>query len=123
MNILVIEDDLMTRKIIEKTLQQPGHFVTSSLSAKDALETLKTQDFDVILIDIHMPDMNGIKLIEKIRNELNCITPVAILTRDKAESTVRKAFEAGADDYIIKPFNEHELLERLNKLKNKKKQG
>ena len=116
MKILVTEDDLMTRKVIQKTLEQAGMEVVTASNGDEALGILSKQSFDIMLIDIHMPGYSGIDLIKKIRNKLADNTPIAIVTRDQGEVMARKAFEEGADDYIIKPFEPQYLLERIEKL-------
>ncbi len=119
MKILVTEDDPMTRKVIEKALTTAGMEVVTSENGNDALNILSSQSFDVILIDIHMPVFNGIELIKKIRDDLCINTPIAIVTREKSETMVRDAFEAGADDYISKPFEKDYLLKRIEKISAK----
>lgn len=116
MNILIADDDPMTRKILEKTIQKGGHKVVSASNSSDALSRLQNENFTVVLIDIYMPGMDGIGLISVIRNELNNNVPIGVITRDKSEEMVLKAFEAGADDFILKPFDMDDLQRRIIKL-------
>ena len=118
MKILVAEDDSLTRKVLQKTLHKAGFNVILAKNAKEAIAGFEQSKPEIILIDIYMPGMDGIKLIRLIR-DLNINIPVAVITRDKSEEMVVKAFEAGADDFILKPFDEQDLTERLLKLRAK----
>lgn len=119
MRILITEDDTLTRKILQKSIQKTGFDVITAKNAKEAVSKLKDNKFDIILIDIYMPGIDGIDLIRIIRNEMKSNIPIAVLTRDKSEEMVVKAFEAGADDFILKPFDEDELTARIIKLGTK----
>lgn len=121
MKILVCEDDNMTLKAIEHKLKQDNYDVIPALDGKDAMDKLKTEAFDLILTDLHMPYISGLELISFIRNELKLNAPIIMLTRVGIEETVLQAFELGADDYITKPFSPAELTLRVKKmlLKNK----
>jgi DNA-binding response OmpR family regulator len=116
MKILITEDDTLTRKVLEKSIQKAGDCTVSSSSGEDAVLKLQNEIFDVVLIDIHMPGLDGIELIRIIRNELKNNVPIGVITRDKSEEMVLKAFEAGADDFIIKPFDDIYLQKRILKL-------
>ncbi|MFO7658319.1 MAG: response regulator [Bacteroidales bacterium] len=116
MKVLVTEDDEITRKLLKKCIQNAGFEVVMADNAHKAIEILGKKRFDAIIVDIYMPGIDGIELIRIIRNELKNNIPIAVLSREKSEMMVVKAFEAGADDFIIKPFEANNLTDRLNKL-------
>ncbi len=119
MKILITEDDALTRKILQKSLNNSGFEIFLAKNAKEAISRLKTDKLDLLLLDIYMPGIDGIELIHIIRNDLKNNIPIAVITRDKSEEMVVKAFEAGADDFILKPFDDEDLSKRLVKLAEK----
>mgnify|MGYP000029445426 FL=1 len=115
MRVLVVEDDNMTRKALEHRMRLDGYDVFSANDGKQAVEILKTGNFDVLLTDLHMPNFSGLDLIRFVRNELKSNMPIIMVTRVGLEETVLAAFELGADDYITKPFSPEELSLRVKK--------
>lgn len=116
MKILICEDDLMTSKAVEHHLKRNGFDTITALNGREAIDKLVIDNFDILLVDIHMPYMNGLELISYIRNELKSHMPIVVLTRVGLEETAEEAFSLGADDYITKPFNPDELTVRLKRL-------
>ncbi len=112
--ILVVEDEPDHARFTEYVLRKKGYAVAVTSSAASAVDLAKNQDFDVILLDVMLPDGNGIDVCEKIRQvERLKNVPIMMLT---AKSDIRdkiKSFQAGADDYIVKPFQLEELLARV----------
>lgn len=108
--VLVIDDEEMIRTMLSKCLTAEGFVVYTADSAKKALELLKVVP-DVILLDINMPEMNGIELCHHIREHISC--PILFLTARVTEQDVIKGLSVGGDDYITKPFSMDELLARI----------
>ena len=122
MKILICEDDLMTLKALEHKLKNEGYETITVHDGKQAIELLKKQkDIDLLLTDLHMPQISGLELISHVRNEMKSHMPIVMLTRVGLEDTVLHAFELGADDYITKPFSPEELSLRIKRLLLKNK--
>lgn len=122
MKILICEDDLMTLKALEHKLKNEGYETITVHDGKQAIDLLKSQkDIDLLLTDLHMPQISGLELISYVRNEMKSHMPIVMLTRVGLEDTVLHAFELGADDYITKPFSPEELSLRIKRLLLKNK--
>ncbi|MBE9492474.1 MAG: response regulator [Bacteroidetes bacterium] len=119
--VLVCEDDHMMLKLIEHKMASEGYEIVLAKDGKNASELLKKNDYDLIITDLLMPYMTGLELITLVRSKLSKNIPIIVLSRIGLENTVLKAFELGADDYIVKPFSPNELLIRAKKLLSKKK--
>jgi two-component system sensor histidine kinase/response regulator len=116
LNILVVEDDPVSRGLMVKLLKQSGHAITAVENGLKALETFKMQSFHIVLTDWMMPKLDGIELCRTIRNQKfseNYIY-IILLTSKNAQADILSGLDAGADDYLVKPFNPSELLARLN---------
>ncbi len=112
MRILLVEDDLPLAKALQKSLQSEGFVVNHVNQGKLALNALSTADQDMIILDLGLPDMDGLVVLKQLRNKKSS-QPVIILTaRDSIESKV-KGLDYGADDYLVKPFEIQELMARL----------
>lgn len=110
--ILVVDDTEINVDILMSILKQ--YDVIPALNGKDALDILKTEHVDLILLDIMMPDMNGYEVCQKLKmDEKNKNTPLIFITVKTGEDDVKKGFEYGAVDYVTKPFNPVELLARV----------
>lgn len=115
MRILLVEDDIMLGKTVQQAIEQENHvvdLVNDALSCETAIATTK---FDIILLDINLPDKSGIEVLKKIRANKNNI-PILILTARDAINQKIEGFNSGADDYLVKPFDLDELLARINAL-------
>jgi Response regulators consisting of a CheY-like receiver domain and a winged-helix DNA-binding domain len=122
MKVLICEDDLMTLKALEHKLKNEGYETITVHDGKQAIDLLKSQkDIDLLLTDLHMPQISGLELISYVRNEMKSHMPIVMLTRVGLEDTVLHAFELGADDYITKPFSPEELSLRIKRLLLKNK--
>ncbi len=110
--ILVVEDDPIAVDIYRTALKEDRFKVLIATSFKMALAGIKSMRPDIILIDIHLPDGNGIDLCAKLEENSEFI-PQIIVTSDNDIDTLRKAYKAGAIDFITKPFNQMELLFRI----------
>lgn len=114
MDILIVEDDKVTSKLLEKTLEKNEHNVVLADNGQTAWELFKKQSFDIIITDWMLPEMDGITLCKKIRKEKSeKYTYIIMLTSKDEMSNSVESFQAGADDYIIKPFKPDELIARI----------
>ncbi len=112
MRILVIEDEIDMNNIITKKLTREGFSVDSCFDGEESYNYIINTEYDVILLDVMIPKIDGFSLMEKIRAE-NIDTPVIFLTaKDDVESRV-KGLDLGANDYLIKPFSFAELMARI----------
>ncbi len=112
MRILIVEDEFKTAKFLQKGLREAGFVVDTAGDGLDGLELAKSLDFDLIILDIMLPSLDGWEVLTRLR-EAGKSTQVLLLTaRDSVHERV-KGFELGADDYIIKPFAFSELLARV----------
>ena len=115
MRILVVEDEVNLNDIIVKKLKLEHYGVDSCFDGKEALDYIFSIEYDVIILDIMLPKLDGFEVLKKIRKQ-NIKTPVLLLTaRDGIEDRVQ-GLDFGADDYLIKPFAFDELLARIRVL-------
>ena len=113
-NILVIEDEPDIRRNLEYNLGREGFKASSVGSLDEANEKLKSKKFDLILLDLMLPDGSGLDLCKKIKsNSETEATPIIILTAKDDELDKVVGFELGADDYVTKPFSVRELILRV----------
>jgi DNA-binding response OmpR family regulator len=113
--VLIVEDEELIRTMVEINLESQNFNVRSCASAEDMMEILKEEQFDVILLDIFLPGMNGDEALREIRNN-SIPTPVIMVTAHNNLRTKLDSFEHGADDYISKPFDVQELQARVKAL-------
>ncbi|MEO9335064.1 heavy metal response regulator transcription factor [Ectopseudomonas guguanensis] len=114
MRILLVEDEVKTADYLRKGLSESGFMVEVALNGLDGQHLAQEFDFDLIILDVMLPGLDGWQLLQVIRRKLD--TPVLFLTaRDAVEDRV-KGLELGADDYLIKPFSYAELLARVRTL-------
>jgi two-component system, OmpR family, KDP operon response regulator KdpE len=109
--ILVVDDDPQIRRVMRVTLTGQGYEVDDARSGDTALEKLRDQRFDLVLLDMNMPGMSGLDACRAIRSHSEI--GIIMLTVRDAESDKVDALDAGADDYITKPYNPTELLARI----------
>lgn len=113
-HLLIVDDDERIRVLLQKFLMRNGFLVTAARDAAHARRVLSGLDFDMIILDVMMPGEDGVSLCSDLRKERE--TPILLLTA-KAETSDRIAgLEAGADDYLAKPFEPKELLLRINSI-------
>ena len=115
MRILLVEDDGKIASFIIKGLRAEGFAVDHALNGQDGLHLALTEPYDAAIIDIMLPKMNGLKLIENMRRE-KINTPVIVLSAKGEVDDRVKGLQIGADDYLTKPFAFSELLARLQAL-------
>jgi len=118
LRILVVEDERDLNRVISKRLIKEGYSVDSCFDGQEALDYIDAGEFDVILMDIMMPELNGLEVLKTIRSKGNS-TPVILLTAKDSISDRVAGLDAGADDYIIKPFAFEELLARIRAMMRK----
>ena len=118
MDILVVDDNEKLNKTIKTFLELKNHTVTSAITGHEAIEIIETNSFDLYIIDIHLPNINGIDIVKKIRNkDLNI--PIIMVTASREIENLVNAFKTGCNEYIKKPFHLEELEIRINNLLNK----
>jgi two-component system sensor histidine kinase/response regulator len=112
--ILIIDDNPQNLQVLGKLLQESKYEIEFATNGEAALEWLNTRQFDLILLDINMPGMNGFEVCRKIRlnPDMNNV-PVIFLSAESERESILKGFELGAQDYITKPFDSRELLVRV----------
>lgn len=111
-SILVVDDEPALRKVIRASLAAGGYTVEEVGTGTDAVGLLQKRSFDLVLLDINMPGLNGLEACRKIRSIAPQTGIVMVTVRDAEEDKVR-ALEAGADDYVTKPFRFRELVARI----------
>ncbi|RIK82825.1 MAG: DNA-binding response regulator [Planctomycetota bacterium] len=113
MDVLVVEDDAVLGKALRRGLEEAGHCCTWAKSGEKALSLATAQKCDAIVLDLLLPDRPGLDVLREIRRQ-GIQTPVVILTALGSIEERVTGLDAGADDYLIKPFSFPELLARLN---------
>jgi DNA-binding response OmpR family regulator len=119
--ILIIEDEEKIARFIELELKYEGYEVEKAFNGRDGLELVKTHPFDLVLLDIMLPGLNGIEVLRRIRQFSDL--PVILLTARDAVVDKVTGLDGGADDYITKPFAIEELLARIRVALRKKDAG
>ena len=119
LKIIVAEDEDITLKNILETLHEAGYEVTGTINGDEAMQLMEKEHFDVLITDIKMPRMNGIELMEKVKEKYTEMD-VIIITGFGSISSAVNAIKKGAYDYITKPFDLDELLLKVKKIQEKK---
>ncbi len=112
--VLVVDDEERIRKLLRMYLERENFEVVEAEDGETALQEASEAEFDIILLDLMLPEMDGIEVCEKLRNEK--ATPIIMLTAKGEESNRVQGFEAGADDYVVKPFSPREVVLRVKAL-------
>ncbi len=115
--VLIVDDSAVMRKIVERSLRSAGlelANVWNAGSGFEALDLLRTQQVDMILSDINMPQMNGLEFLRQVAaNDLAPGTPIVMITTEGSEDHVVQAVQAGARGYILKPFTAEQIKDRV----------
>lgn len=113
-SILIVDDEELNRDMLSRRLAREDYFVATATNGRHALQMLATERFDVVLLDLMMPEMDGFETLRQIRKDTTLRdTPVLMLTAMGDRENVIRCLEAGADDYLLKPVNMAELKARL----------
>ena len=112
MKLLIVDDEKGIRDLIRKYAQFEGYEVEEAENGMDAVEMCRTHSYDLIIMDVMMPELDGFSAVREIRKEMS--TPVIMLSARGEEYDRIHGFESGVDDYVVKPFSPRELLMRVN---------
>ncbi|MEG8054248.1 response regulator [Sphingomonas aerolata] len=125
MNILFIEDDRMNRRVVGDMLDVAGATMVEAESAERGLEILDEQDFEMVLVDLRMPGMDGITAIRHIRarSDAKGMVPIIVVTADVATDLRQRCLSAGADDVIFKPVAMDSLFDAIGRILAREAQG
>jgi len=115
MNILLVEDDAPLSNALKKVLEKNGFNVTLARDGEEAVDEILEKNYDLYLIDINLPKLNGHKLLKLIKTQ-NSKSIVVMITASAEIEDIEKAYDYGCNEYIKKPFHAKELLIRINKL-------
>jgi DNA-binding response OmpR family regulator len=112
MQVLVVEDDQTMASLLERALKEEGDAVVVERNGLAALETAKLHSFDVIVLDVMLPGLDGFEVVHRLRQQ-SCQTPVLMLTAKDTKSDLIRGLNVGADDYLTKPFDLDVFFARL----------
>lgn len=119
-NILVVEDELRLRNLIRDYLVREGYGVTLSSNGEEGLSLALKNDYDLVLLDVMMPFMDGITMLKRLRLEKN--VEVILLTAKSLDEDKLSGYDAGADDYITKPFSPRVLMAKIAAVFNRQEE-
>ena len=119
MNLLLIEDETKVASFISKGLEEEGYAVQVAYNGADGLALLKQGTYDMVLLDLMLPEIDGFEVLKTMRSWGNA-TPVLILTAKSAKEDIVRGLDTGSDDYLTKPFSFDELLARVRALLRRK---
>jgi DNA-binding response OmpR family regulator len=118
MNLLIVEDEVRMSGLLHKGLTEEGHTATCAADGAEGLALAKSYEFDVIILDLMMPKLNGYELAKRLRAE-KVRTPILMLTARDSVPDIVRGLDLGADDYMTKPFSFDELVARLRAVKRR----
>ncbi|TDO83147.1 DNA-binding response OmpR family regulator [Flavobacterium chryseum] len=121
MKLLIVEDEPNLLSILRKGFAENNNEVSVALDGKTALEMIENYSFDVVILDVMLPDINGIEICRRLRANKNFV-PVLLLTALGTSENIVTGLNAGADDYVVKPFKFGELDARVNALNRRANQ-
>jgi DNA-binding response OmpR family regulator len=121
MKLLIVEDEPNLLSILRKGFAENNNDVSVALDGKTALEMIQNYNFDVIILDVMLPDINGIEICRRLRADKNFV-PILLLTALGTSENIVTGLNAGADDYLVKPFKFGELDARVNALNRRANQ-
>jgi len=121
MKILIVDDSAMLRDMLIYALNEGGYEnVVSATNGAEGLEKIRKEQFDLIISDVNMPEMNGLEMIKEARKLPNYAkTPILVLTTERGEDMKQKGKEVGATGWIVKPFVPDQLLKVVNIVLNR----
>jgi two-component system, OmpR family, KDP operon response regulator KdpE len=109
--ILIVDDEPQIRRVLLTTLTSHGYTVVEARSGEEALERIRAERADLVLLDVNLPKMSGLETCREIRRSMD--VPIIMLTVRNSERDKVQALDAGADDYVVKPFGAEELMARI----------
>jgi CheY-like chemotaxis protein len=115
--ILIAEDERDIRELIAFTLQFAGHEVVTTSNGEEALQAVRAHKPQLVLLDVRMPRLSGYEVCKEIKADPQTkAIPVIFLSAKGQEAEIRDGYDAGADQYLLKPFSPDQLIEQVNKL-------
>ena len=121
MNVLIVEDEVKVASFISRGLEEEGYRVDVANDGRQGLDLLKESAYDIVLLDLMIPEIDGLEVLKKARS-WGINTPVLIITAKSSKEDVVKGLDTGSDDYLTKPFSFDELLARMRALLRRIKQ-
>jgi two-component system response regulator VicR len=118
--ILIVEDDLLTMRLLNFILKKEGYAVSSAKNGLDAIERIDVIQPDLVVTDVMLPLKSGLEVTSFCKDNFPHIPIIVLSALGEEEGTVTKAFKLGADDFVAKPFNPNEFLLRVKRLLMKK---
>jgi len=115
MNILIIEDDKLTLHALKQSLEDMGHTLSVATNGEEGINMAADGKFDLLLCDIMMPGISGLSLVTILRCVHLCHTPIIMMSALNNQPLLEAAFEAGANDFLTKPFSLSNLEEKIKK--------
>ncbi len=115
MKILLVEDDIMLNEMITEYITSTGHVIKNAKTGAEALDILEKEKFDLLILDINLPDIDGFTILEKMHEQKRMIPTIYISALIDIED-ISRAFDLGCFDYLKKPFHLKELTLRINKI-------
>ncbi len=122
MHLLVVEDDARLGRLLKRLLEGDRHLVELAPNGTDALDVVSMAGLDAIVLDIGLPDISGLEVARRLRDDGNQIPILMLTARDAIDDRVR-GLDSGADDYVVKPFAYEELAARLRALDRRRRDG
>lgn len=119
MKIAMLEDDLAQASLVRSWLEAAGHTITHYALAADFLNSIKLEPFDLAILDWELPDGSGIETLQTLRKHEHNTQPILFATQRDSEEDVISALQAGADDYLVKPLRQGELLARIEVIRRR----
>lgn len=114
--VLVIEDDSLICKLLQVVLEHHGHNVRIAETYAAGSEAIENTTPELIILDLGLPDGDGLDLLRRLRTDMHSSVPVLVLTAFRQEDKAVRAFELGADDFVTKPFAPRELVARIERV-------
>jgi heavy metal response regulator len=121
-HILVVEDERRLANLVRRALEEQGHVVDVAHDGAEGLDVATATDYDLLVLDLMLPHLDGIEIAKRLRASKNDVRILMLTARDAVEDRVR-GLEAGADDYLMKPFSFSELLARVRALSRRQIQA
>ncbi|MFS4449662.1 response regulator [Maribacter sp. 2307UL18-2] len=116
MKVLTIDDQTLILLSVEKRLQELGYTVKTAATGKDGIAIFQSFEPDLVLVDINMPDMNGLEVVQHIRSIEENRTPILVMSGNTNEDVIMQGFDMGVDDYMKKPVSLNEMVARIKRL-------